>query len=98
MTVLKNGCRTQFGSLTEGAAVLATTRVIEVKHYIENYTSTAFKANLCSKELCVCVCAIDATVVAGTDTHPPMEQVTRLASQPGDLPSPLAKAAARYSA
>lgn len=70
----------------------------ELKHNIEKYTKRPFKANLCSKEVCVCVCATDATVVAGTDPHPPMKQVTRLASEPGDLPSPLAKAAARYSA
>lgn len=33
----------------------------------------------------------------GTDIYPPMERVTRLASETGDLPSPLATAA-RYSA
>lgn len=40
------------------------------------------------------VCVIDGQA----DIHTPMKQVTRLASEPGDLPSPLAKAAARYSA
>lgn len=66
---------------------------MEAGEYIKVLTKIAIQGCVC-----VCVSVIDAAVQAGTDIHPPMKQVTRLASEPGDLPSPLAKAAARYSA